>query len=187
MATDDRTLVARILTQGDQRAYAELVRRYQSRLRYSLRQLCGWDEALADDLAQEAFIKAFRNLASYRGHSQFFTWLYSIAYRVFLSHRRAQKPTEPLDEAAADANAPDLGSETALHRDFSRALQSLPLEQAVALHLHLHCEFTHGEIADIMGSPLGTVKSHIQRGREKLKTLLSSWQDSVPLQEAQQP
>ncbi|MEH6604979.1 MAG: sigma-70 family RNA polymerase sigma factor [Pseudomonadales bacterium] len=175
MITDDRLLIARILNQNDQRAYAELVKRYQSRLRYSLRQLTGWDASLADDLAQETFIKAFKNLGTFKGDSQFYTWLYSIAYRVFASHYRSRKPTEALPENELELQTyrPQGGDE--LHRDFAMALAKLPPDQSMALHLHLHLECTHVEISTIMGSPLGTVKSHIQRGKDKLKVLLSDW------------
>ncbi|MDM3871170.1 sigma-70 family RNA polymerase sigma factor [Porticoccus sp. W117] len=179
MTNDDRTLIARVLTANDQRAYRELVNRYQSQLRYSLRQLTGWDEALADDLAQETFIKAFANLSSFRGDANFYTWLYRIAYRQFASYYRSRKPTEPLSENEDDHEGHTPAGETDLHRDISRALAQLPPEQAMALHLHLQREHTHQEISQIMDSPLGTVKSHIQRGREKLKVLLSAWQTTV--------
>ena len=96
MTTDDRVLIDRILSTNDQRASAELVNRYQSRMRYSLRQLTGWDQALADDLAQETFIKAFRSLRAFKGKSQFYTWLYSIAYRVYASHYRKHATRQPV-------------------------------------------------------------------------------------------
>ena len=186
MTTDDKILIARILTQKDQRAYAELVSRYQSRLRYSLRQLTGWDEALADDLAQETFIKAFKNLGSSKGDAQFYPWLYSIAYRAFASHYRSRKPTEPLPENELNLEVDQTSNADDLHRDFANALAQLPPDQAMGLHLHLHCEFTHQEIAEIMSTPLGTVKSHIQRGKEKLKVLLSEWNASVSHHEVSQ-
>ncbi len=179
MANDDLTLIARVLEKNDQRAYSELVNRYQSQLRYSLRQLTGWDLALADDLAQETFIKAFRNLHRFRGEAKFYTWLYRIAYRQFASHYRSRKPVEALpdlDEHHAEASDGNASGETDLHRDFARALAQLPSDQAMAIHLHMHREYSHQEISDIMECPLGTVKSHIQRGREKLKVLLSEWQ-----------
>ncbi|MFQ5634112.1 MAG: sigma-70 family RNA polymerase sigma factor [Gammaproteobacteria bacterium] len=160
----------------DRHAFAELVRRYQSRLRYSLRQLTGYDEALADDLAQETFIKAYRNLRQFRGGSAFFTWLYRIAWRCFADHHRKRRP----DEVATDSPLPDSPYESderdALHMDFARALLHFGPEQRMALHLHLQREFTHREVAEIMDRPLGTVKSHIQRGRPILQQLLVDWE-----------
>lgn len=183
MAQDDGTLIARVLQCNDQRAYAELVNRYQSRLRYSLRQLTGWDQGLADDLAQETFINAFKNLNKFRGDASFYTWLYRIAYRRFASYYRSRKPTEPLpDLEERNENGSEKNSRMEardLHRDFAQALAQLPPEQAMAIHLHMHREYSHQEIADTMECPLGTVKSHIQRGREKLKVLLSEWNAAV--------
>jgi len=176
MSLDDRTLIGRVLNENDQRAFAELVKRHQSKLRYSLRQITGWDHALADDLAQETFIKAYKSLHQFRGDAQFFTWLYKIAYHCFLAHRRSLKPEEPLED---ESDLPDAGHDPGmaadLHRDLARAMLALTPEQRMALHLHLHRELTHEEIAEIMDCPLGTAKSHIQRGREKLKEQMSSW------------
>ena len=183
MDRDDRILIGRILGRRDQRAYTELVNRYQSRLRYSLRQLTGWDEALADDLAQETFINAFKNLSSFKGDSQFYTWLYSIAYRVFANHYRSQRSPGSLADNAVDSEIRLGMTADELHRDLAKSLAQLSPEQAAGLHLHLHCEFTHSEIADIMNLPLGTVKSHIQRGKDRLRDLLSAWNTNASCSE----
>lgn len=179
MSVEDGALIARVREQGDQRAFAELVKRYQSQLRYSLRQLTGWDAALADDLAQETLIRAYRSINQFRGDAKFFTWLYKIAYHCFLAQKRGRKPEQQLEDGQEDER-PDTGAggpgnPADLHRDFARALARFPPEQRMALHLHLQREFTHQEIADLMECPLGTVKSHIQRGREKLQVMLAGW------------
>lgn len=180
MSLDDRTLIGRVVNENDQRAFAELVKRYQSQLRYSLRQITGWDRALADDLAQETLIRAYKSLHQFRGDAQFFTWLYRIAYHCFLAHRRSLKPEEQLDdEADIPGQSHDPGMATDLHRDLARAMLVCTPEQRMALHLHLQRELTHEEVAEIMNCPLGTAKSHIQRGREKLKEQLSSWRSGV--------
>ena len=182
MSVEDGALIARVRDQGDQRAFAELVKRYQSQLRYSLRQLTGWDAALADDLAQETLIKAYRSIKQYRGEAKFFTWLYKIAYHCFLAHKRSRKPEQPLEEGHEERHDehPDrAGNPADLHRDFARALLQFPPEQRMALHLHLQREFTHQEIADLMECPLGTVKSHILRGRERLQQMLAGWDTGV--------
>jgi len=176
MPLEDDALIRRIREDHDEQAFAELVTRYQSRLRYSLRQLTGYDEALADDLAQETFIKAYKALHRFRGDSQFFTWLYRIAWRCFADHHRRRKP----EETTGDGRLPEVGYTTQesnqLHMDFARALMNFDPEQRMVLHLHLQREFTHQEIARIMDRPLGTVKSHIQRGRPKLQQYMAAWQ-----------
>lgn len=175
MSLDDGALISRIRKDHDEQAFAELVARYQSRLRYSLRQLTGYDEALADDLAQETFIKAYKALRGFRGDSQFFSWLYRIAWRCFADHHRRRKPEEP----SATGQLPDVGYTTGerdqLHIDFARALMNFEPEQRMVLHLHLQREFTHSEIAQIMDRPLGTIKSHIQRCRPRLQQYMEAW------------
>ena len=85
MNPTDQALIDAVVKEGSHRAFAELVKRYQSPLRYSLRQLTGWNEALAGDLAQETFIKAHSALSSFQGKAKFSSWLYRIAYNLMLS------------------------------------------------------------------------------------------------------
>src|SRR5579885_2444193 len=100
----DSALIARALAGGDRHAFAALVRRHQGPVRALLRRLTKNDEALADDLAQETFIQAWRKLASFRADARFSTWLYRIAYNAFLMHARARKDEEPLDETTVEAD-----------------------------------------------------------------------------------
>jgi RNA polymerase sigma-70 factor (ECF subfamily) len=169
---DDKALINRAVKLNDRRAFGELVKRYQSQLRYSLRQLTGWDDALAEDLAQETFIKAYRNLSKFRGDAAFFTWLYRIAYREFAEYCRSKKPEDP-SEQLPETSAPE--GTTDLHRDMAQALMQFKPEQRSVLHLHLHHEYTQQEIADLMDMPLGSVKSLILRGKDQLKSMLSDW------------
>ncbi|MCZ6526668.1 MAG: sigma-70 family RNA polymerase sigma factor [Gammaproteobacteria bacterium] len=175
MEIDDRTLIDRVLDNGDEHAFTQLVKRYQSQLRYSLRQITGWDEALADDLAQETFIKVYKSLHQYQGNAKFFTWMYRIAYNCFAAHCRSRKPEVQLEQAEITEQgfSPETGAD--LHRDFARALKMFLPEQRMALHLSYQRQLSHSEIAEIMDCPLGTVKSYISRGNEKLKQEMMSW------------
>lgn len=175
MSSDDHVLIDRVVRNGDQHAFAELVKRYQSQLRYSLRQLVGQDAALADDLAQETFIRVYKSLHQFEGNSRFFTWIYRIAYNCFAAYCRSRREELPLDEDLVD-NLPDPGPGTDIHLDMARALLAFPPEQRMALHLFYQREFTHNEIAEVMDRPLGTVKSYITRGQDKLRLLMQSWQ-----------
>src|SRR5438874_1352668 len=87
----DADLVARVLVDDDQHAFGELVRRHQSSVRGLLRQLTRGDLALADDLAQDAFVRAYKNIRSFRGEAKFSTWLYRIAYNCFREDARRRK------------------------------------------------------------------------------------------------
>jgi RNA polymerase sigma-70 factor (ECF subfamily) len=175
----EEELIRRCVNQGDARAFELLVERHQSALRYSLRQMTGWDQDLADDLAQNTFIKAFKGLTSFRANAKFSTWLYRIAYNEFVSHCRKHKLEtsgggEDLDRFSAPAER-----NQDLHRDLAIAMLSLSPEQRSALHLTLHRQCTQQEIAEIMDCPLGTVKSHILRGREKLQIALADWREEI--------
>src|SRR5262252_4342651 len=106
-AVSDAQLIARVLVQDDRHAFSELVRRHQSTVRASLRRLTG-NHALADDLAQETFLLAYRNLRSFRQEAKFSTWLYRIAYNVFLADARKMKESPLADDADLDLLSADL-------------------------------------------------------------------------------
>jgi RNA polymerase sigma-70 factor (ECF subfamily) len=152
---------------GDDRAFAELVRRRQSTLRGMLRRLCG-DATLADDLAQETFVQAWRTLAQLRNAGAFGGWLKQVAVRVWLQHaRRGKLALETLEEAE-DAAMPEFEGRL----DLERALERLNPPQRLCVVLSYGEGLSHGEIADSTGWPLGTVKSHVARGGARLKQWL---------------
>lgn len=156
--------------------FETLVRAHQSRVRQQLRRLTRGDAALADDLAQETFVLAWRHIGSFRGDARVATWLYRIAYNAFLAHRRAVHEHEPLDESDGRAHDGADPSGAALQRiDVERALATLPEAERVAL---IHCfqlDLTHAEAAQVLGWPLGTLKSHVARGKERLRECLAAW------------
>src|ERR1700758_2409222 len=130
-AVSDAQLIARVLVQDDRHAFGELVRRHQSAVRASLRKLTAGNHALADDLAQETFLLAYRNLRSFRQEAKFSTWLYRIAYNAFLAEKRKTKESqlaaneddEPVAEVA-DSAAP-VARSVALSLDLQRAMAVL--------------------------------------------------------------
>jgi|SRR5450755_1723164 DNA-directed RNA polymerase specialized sigma24 family protein len=102
----DSQLIARIVVSDDRHAFSELVRRHQSSVRATLRKLAGGNAALADDLAQEAFLLAYRNLKSFRQDAKFSTWLYRIAYNVFLADARKIKELPMPEDMDVDVLSP---------------------------------------------------------------------------------
>lgn len=155
-------------------AFAVLVRRHQSRLRGFLLRMTRGDHALADDLAQETFLEAWRKRGQWRGAS-FFAWLSSIAYSRYLMAARKRK-LERLDETDEPADdAPNLETASAAKLDLERAMAALAPAQRAALTLCFALGLSHEEAAAAMGLPLGTLKSHVNRGREKLAALLGDW------------
>src|SRR5215470_11191411 len=97
-SVSDAELIARVVVSDDRHAFGELVRRHQSAIRATLRRLAAGNLALADDLAQETFLLAYRNLKSFRQEARFSTWLYRIAYNAFLADARKTKETALPDD-----------------------------------------------------------------------------------------
>jgi RNA polymerase sigma-70 factor (ECF subfamily) len=152
---------------GDAAAFNLLVRQNQSMLRGFLRRLTRGDHALADDLAQETFLEAWRKLIQYRGEGSFAGWLTRIAWSRFLMEARKRKP-ELLEDL------PEQGVETSpdVKLDLESAMRRISANERAALTLCYALGHSNEEAAEILDMPLGTVKSHVLRGREKLRALL---------------
>ena len=163
----DISLVAQVAVFGNKRAFAELVRRYQSPVRrFFLHQTLG-DSQLSDDLAQDTFIKAYLNIASFRGIASFQTWLMRIAYNVFYDYRRkAQIQTQPEPLSLGE------GMGVGLKMDLYAALSQLKADERTCITLQLIDGYDIAAIAKITGIKEGTVKSHLSRGKEKLANYL---------------
>jgi RNA polymerase sigma factor (sigma-70 family) len=185
-AVTDAQLIARCLVGDDRHAFAELVKRHQSAVRACLRKLTAGNHALADDLAQETFVLAWRNLASFRQEARFSTWLYRIATNSWLAHARKRREEllgdrddEVADEDDADAVDEAGGNDHAraatLKIDMERALATLSDAERAAIVQCYHNDLSHEEAAYVLGCPVGTVKTHVLRGKQKLKRALAAW------------
>ncbi len=159
---------------GDRAAFAGLVQAHQGYLRRLLARLCRGDQARADDLAQEAFIRAWRALPGFRGDARFRTWLTRLAY----SSLAAERATLPrADEAeGADGVVSDFAPGADWRLDLDRALASLNTAERHALLLCYGADLSHTEAAQVLGWPLGTVKSLVLRARAKLRLKLKDWE-----------
>ena len=173
MELSDADLLTRVLVDDDQHAFGELVRRHQSPVRGLLRQLTRADVELADDLAQETFIRAYKNIRNFRGEAKFSTWLYRIAYNVFRDQARKRKELVGIDEAQWQSEADPQAADPGLRQDLMSALNSLPLHERSAIVLCCQNGLSHDEAARVLEIPLGTVKTNVLRGREKLKKILA--------------
>ncbi len=160
---------------GDRHAFEALVRAHQGYLRQFLRRLCRNDQALADDLAQEGFIAAWRALPQFRGEARFRSWLTRLALNAYLQQRRRQ----PLGEAVepdADAPVSDFAPHAACRLDLARALAQLREPEREALLMCFYADLSHAEAAEQLGWPLGTLKTQVLRARARLKELLVDWE-----------
>jgi RNA polymerase sigma-70 factor (ECF subfamily) len=163
--------LARKAAAGDAAAFGVLVRLHQSRLRGFLLRMTKGNAALADDVAQETFLEAFRKIGQF-GQGSFFGWLCAIAYSRFLMEARKRR-LEPLDETQDMADdAPEAESASLTRIDLERAMARLTPAQRAALTLCFALGMSHEEAASTLNVPLGTLKSHVNRGRERLSALL---------------
>lgn len=183
----DAQLIARCVVEDDRHAFAALVRRHQSGVRACLRKLTAGNHALADDLAQETFVLAWRNLRSFRQEARLSTWLYRIATNCWLAQARKRK--EELlgdrhdaqiegDDGAAAASNPSQGDHAraaSLKIDMERALGVLSDAERAAIVQCYHNDLSHEEAAYVLGCPVGTVKTHVLRAKQKLKVALAAW------------
>jgi len=156
---------------GSPEAFAQLVGRHQQAVRGFLRRLCG-AHADADDLAQETFVTAWSRIGAFRRGESLRAWLCGVAYRKWLTHRRSEVRRWTREAASPADVSENPGPARDARLDASKALGALPPEQRAAVALCLAAEFSHAEAAAALGLPLGTVKSHVARGRAKLIELL---------------
>jgi RNA polymerase sigma-70 factor (ECF subfamily) len=181
--------LVRAARKGDLAAYDDLVRRYQERIYATLYHMTSNHED-ANDLAQEAFIKAFHALKSFKGGSSFYTWVYRIAVNKTINFLKQRKNKSQLSLDALDFNAehdPDLValiSEKTPRRDINlaelqeklnEAMQKLSEPHRLVVTLHDVQGLSHDEIAAIMGCNIGTVRSRLFYARQQLQAYLSDY------------
>ncbi|MGB5851954.1 MAG: RNA polymerase sigma factor RpoE [Rhodanobacter sp.] len=189
----DRALVERV-QQGDKRAFDLLVRKYQHKL-IGLISRYVRSHAECEDIAQEAFIRAWRAIGSFRGDSAFYTWLYKIAVNTAKNHLVAMGRRPPSGDVDADEAELMAGGERMqdgatpehelmrqeIEQSVFSTVQALPEELRTAITLREVDGLSYDEIAEAMGCPIGTVRSRIFRAREaideKLRPLLSGRED----------
>lgn len=167
-------VVVTLAMRGDDSAFNELVRRRQKGVRDMLRRLCG-NHALADDLAQKAFVQAWRGIGALRDPGAFGGWLKRVTVNAWLAEaRRVPAPIDNDEDAFLAAADPAPSPErSAGGIDLERALARLgPAERLCVVLAHGE-GMTHAEIAEATGLPLGTVKSHVLRGRDRLRRIYS--------------
>ena len=171
-AAEETRLVA-LARRGDMRAFGQLVDAHQSAVRAFLRRLVGV-HADADDIAQEAFARTWEVLDRYDGSSRLRTFVCGVAFQYWRRARRTQSRRQAREDAYAELadTETEPSARAAARLALRRAMDNLPEDQRAVLALCLGQEFTHAEAAEALGLPLGTVKSHVTRGRARLQAAL---------------
>ncbi|MBV9545294.1 MAG: sigma-70 family RNA polymerase sigma factor [Chloroflexi bacterium] len=195
MAEPSAALIQRAQA-GDRDALSALVQGQQTYV-YSIAMSIMHNPADAADMTQESFVRLLRSIGTYRGETKFTTWLYRLVTNICLDGlRRRGRPVESLDESvgsdegqsaserlADDDRWTNPQEEVELRESATEvrlALEQLPPAQRLALTLHYFQDTRYEDIAEIMGLPLNTVKSHIRRGKERLAIVLSDPQEEQP-------
>jgi len=170
----DEALAARAAAFRDPEVFGVLVKRHQARVRGYLRQLSG-DPAAADDMAQDTFIRAWDRLETYAGSGRFVSWLMSIAHKQFLQAVRKGQSVKRLHQEiehqslSMEGPRQPVNADGADLTDASMLLSVLSEDERTAMLLAYGYGLSHAEIAEVTGLALGTVKSHIHRGKERLR------------------
>lgn len=168
---EERTLIARVRTFHDHRAFGRLIAEYQSPVRRFLLSQTHGNAQLADDLAQDTFVKAYTHIDSFQGRSAFSTWLFRIAYNVHYDYVRAHHSTADLDAPQAQ-HAPSRNDNAALRLDLNDALAILTANERTCITLQLMEGLPIQQIAQITGTPENTIKSYLARGKRKMAAFL---------------
>lgn len=167
--------LAALAAAGGRREFGELVRRHGSAVRALLRRM-GADPAAADDIAQDAFVHAYEKCAEFRGEGTFGAWVRRIAARLYLKRRVKEARYVAESEAPPDEGA---SVDQAGLLDLDEALRTLSEVERLCVSLCHGAGLSHAEIAAALNTPLGTVKSHVKRGLDKLRARLSPEPDNL--------
>jgi RNA polymerase sigma-70 factor (ECF subfamily) len=177
----DAELVARV-RQGDEAAFEQLVLRHQ-RYVFNLAYRVLGDSAEAEDVTQEAFVRVWRGLSSFRGQARFTTWLYRIVHNLCLNRlpglQRELLQAEPLEEvlASPDPSPADLFDARERLAFLHAQLDQLPEKYRLVLTLRYLQHLSYDEVAAVLNVPMGTVKTHIHRARRLLRERLRQWEE----------
>ena len=172
---DESLLIRRTIRHRDTAAFSALVKMHQGKVRAFLVRLCKQYD-VADDLAQETFINAYRKLDTYNGSGSYSGWLFRIAYNCFLQHRRSVSRRLEVTEdyvRQLEVLTDRYDSISTQQMDMEQALAQLNPDETATITLCHSFGFSHREVSEILKMPLGSVKSNISRGKTKLREILT--------------
>ena len=165
MNLSDTLLITKVILKDDHYAFKVLIEKYQSDVRGLFHRLTNGNQELVDDLAQETFIRVYKYLSSFNSKAKFKTWLFRIAYNVFYEYYNKNQERTKSVPLVEDMSI----TETEITIDYQNALNVLNENERTTIILSYEKGFSHNDISRILNQPLGTVKTNILRGKEKLK------------------
>ena len=175
-------VLAALAAAGGRDAFGELAKRHGSAVRALLRRM-GAEPALADDLAQDAFLTAYERIAEFRGEGAFAGWIKRIAARLYLKRWKRRASLDPIADSEEPGEATSEDEILAVGRlDLDSALATLSPAERLCVSLCYGAGLSHAETAETLKVPLGTVKSHVKRGMDKLRVRLAPTSGAVERQ-----
>lgn len=165
--------LAGLAAAGDRKAFGELVRRHGAAVRGLIRRM-GADPATADDLAQDAFLAAFESIGEFRGEGTFAGWVKRIAARLYIRKWRKAAHIDLMAETPEPSGQAWPETESNHRLDLDEALRTLSKPERMCVSLCYGAGLSHAEAAEVLNAPLGTVKSHVKRGLDKLRERLAA-------------
>lgn len=175
---DDESALVRRAASGDRAAFEQIYRRHRDRIYALCWRLSGAQEQVALDLLQQAFLRAWRKLATFRGDAAFTTWMHRLTVNVALSDRRIRLrqtgPEVSLEEQPRGEVSAGHTANVALRVDLERAIAGLPERARTVLVLHDVEGLRHKDIAELTGIAVGTSKAHLHRARQMVKEQLQT-------------
>jgi RNA polymerase sigma-70 factor (ECF subfamily) len=165
--------LAGLAAAGDRKAFGELVRRHGAAVRGLIRRM-GADPATADDLAQDAFLAAFESIGEFRGEGTFAGWVKRIAARLYIRKWRKSAHVDLMAETPEPSGQVSPETQSNHRLDLDEALRGLSKPERMCVSLCYGAGLSHAEAAEVLNAPLGTVKSHVKRGLDKLRERLAA-------------
>ena len=169
--------LAALAAAGDRSAFGELVRRHGAAVRGLLRRM-GAAPAEADDIAQDAFLVAFERIGEFRAQGTFAAWVKKIGARQYLRRLQRERRIAAFAAETDGAEEPAAAPDAAGRIDLDEALRALGPAERICVSMCYGAGLSHAEAADALNLPLGTVKSHVKRGLEKLRARLAPAEDA---------
>ncbi len=165
---EENFLISRVILYDDHKAFEELLKFHHNGIKNLLLKLLNFNEAELDDLFQETSTKIYRHLKKFRGDSAFSTWVYKITYTTFLNYSKSKKRVKTATEKMEFEVVQKTESKHDAKMDVEKMISILRPEEKLAIQLAYIQGMSHKDIATVLDCPLGTVKSLIKRGKERI-------------------
>ncbi len=167
---EEHMLLSKVLLYDDHKAFEQLLKAHQNGIKNLLLKLLDFNDGEVDDLFQETCAKIYKSIKQFKGTSSFATWSYRIAYNNFLNAHKRKKRFQMMKELLPTKKSPRTDYQNDKKMDIERMILILKPKEKVAIQLSYIQGFSHKDIATILDCPIGSVKSLIKRGKERIAT-----------------